>query len=943
MMSASSRGAGLRPGDDADDVVDLRPFDHDDRRDDAMALKAEAVRRLLLPSETSSRVDLWELRKMAISEYGLVDDSLRKMAWPKLVGISSISPPPSCSSSRRRRPPRSPRREGYDRAGGGGPDCCEYDHDDDSSSIPPPPTTKSPTSVAAVAPTSRPSPDAGQIERDVARSTWHLLSGSQRSRNFQMRNKHRRRIVALLRKKQRRLGDFLNLTLAMSCHDDWDGGGDDDDDHDDNRGGDGVAEVGLDGDGDGDGGGGDDVRLRYYQGFHDVGSIVLSALGGVTTSAAVGPGIVSPPDDASFERDDPLHSTYATASSMGLDMACRVLLRLSRSHFRDAMRSNFRHLQAALKLVVMPLTAAFDPRLHSHLHDCEMEPYFCLSWVITWFAHDVRDTELVKRLYDFFIVSHPLMSVYVSVAMMIHPLNRIEVLGADCDFACVHHALADLPKNSSNVGWKYLPGDGGGGGNGGYTTGEDDDASYDPSLQDQSIDDDGNGSLVSGSGALSRRPNNNSRARVPFQELIDLAISLMHKIPPRNLINLAKRYHTEITLRPLMAQSSSIALLQPPPSWALASTAESDWVLRQRMRNEGYGSNTKKLNRHQRKNRLKLGPGGGISSSSYDGANPSMITSSCDIGVSCPLPLEGLSIHAIIASGMGPDGIAEARKSRKKRRMIVQSLAVVVLSFLVALARNYYSGHHPAHPSSSSKSTEIVSVMLSGESDAPIDHHEKMLLGEGGTTVIDATVKSDSEDNSGRQREVAVEVPVNFPKKITGVCVDDESILGEEVGKQPRTPSESRKAATLVLVKSSALFLKNLSALHDKTRARRLHELQQHIEHLMMQVMYLLQMGLDQANAGRSKFAPILVKGVQRGWQQIKVGWLKISRTIERELTFELEGGESLGWVEGARKTWKEQEMTLRNHGKMIHSVVSDVRKVAKLGKDKFEENRERR
>lgn len=715
------------------------------------------------------------------------------MAWPKLVGISSIAPPPpppssshsSSSSSHRRDRPR-------DRDDGDGD--CDYrgNYDDDASSthsylLPPPPTGRSrasrspsfsPVRRAAAVPASPPSPDAEQIERDVARATWHLLTGSQRSRNFQMRNKHRRRIVALLRKKQRRLGDFLNLVLAMSCCD-----------HDRDHCNDGEV---VDDD---DGGG-----LRYYQGFHDVGSIVLSALGGVTTSPPpLGPGGVADAgvyDDGDGDDDARLRTTtHATASSMGLDLACRVLLRISRSHLRDAMRSNFRTLQVALKLVVMPLAAAFDPELHSHLHDCEMEPYFCLSWVITWFSHDVRDTRLVKRLYDFFIASHPLMAVYVSVAMMIHPLNRIEVLGADCDFACVHHALADLPKNSSNVGWRYLPGVGGGDthGNGGYVTGEDDDASYDSSLQDRSYDDDGNGSLVPGSGgpaSPSGRPKNGGggrRARVPFQELIDLAVSLMHKIPPRNLINLAKRYHAEITLRPLMAQSSSIALLQPPPSWALASRVESDWAIRQRMRSEGGyyggGSTTRKLNRHQRKNRLKLGP-------------PMVHLRSGDIGAaSRPLPLDGPSVHAIIASGMGPDGLAEARKSRKKRRLIARGSVVLVVSVLVALASNYYysDGRPPARPSSSSSPSHQLTtgdvpiedsgvsrmpLLPSGDSDATTADNNGDVLDdnyeEGEPSVIDSTAESDNEIDSDTQREVTVKVQVNIPKNMFDVCVDDE-------------------------------------------------------------------------------------------------------------------------------------------------------------------------
>lgn len=362
--------------------------------------------------------------------------------------------------------------------------------------------------------------DHEQIDRDVSRVTWHLLTGNQRSRNFQMKNKHRKRIAQLLKKKQRRLGDYLNLILVLSYHQ----SDLDEDDMDYESITDNAVKIEHDGIianslGSGDDGDDDDAlntRLRYYQGFHDVGSIVLSALGGASPSS----GTILPPAGEEESATTNEIATYNTAaSSMGLDLACQVLLRLSRSHMRDAMRANFLTLQSALKLIVMPLTAAFDSELHSHLMDCEMEPYFCLSWVITWFSHDVRDTALVKRLFDFFIVSHPMMSVYLSVAMMIHPLNRIEILGTDCDFACVHNALADLPKNSSNVGWKYLPGEHQG--SSGYVTGEEtDDASCDPSLQDLSIDDGDEGSVVSMLG-------NQNRARVPFQELIDLSISLM--------------------------------------------------------------------------------------------------------------------------------------------------------------------------------------------------------------------------------------------------------------------------------------------------------------------------------------------------------------------------------------------------------------------------------
>ena len=98
----------------------------------------------------------------------------------------------------------------------------------------------------------------------------------------------------------------------------------------------------------------------------------------------------------------------------------------------------------------------------------------------------------------------------------------------------------------------------------------------------------------------------------------------------------------------------------------------------------------------------------------------------------------------------------------------------------------------------------------------------------------------------------------------------------------------------------------------------------------MMQLLYLLQMGLQQSKARWLQVAPILAKGVQSGWQLVKAGWVKISHMVEREFALEVEGGSvDLVWAEGARKMWKEQELRIRNQGKLIHSV----RKLGKLGK----------
>jgi hypothetical protein len=52
------------------------------------------------------------------------------------------------------------------------------------------------------------------------------------------------------------------------------------------------------------------------------------------------------------------------------------------------------------------------------------------------------------------------------------------------------------------------------------------------------------------------------------------------------------------------------------------------------------------------------------------------------------------NIRAIIASGTGPDGLSEARKSRKKRRFMVQTTAVIAISMLVMKVLKNWNYHN---------------------------------------------------------------------------------------------------------------------------------------------------------------------------------------------------------------------------------------------------------
>ncbi|VEU45194.1 unnamed protein product [Pseudo-nitzschia multistriata] len=482
-------------------------------------------------------VDLWKLREFALSPGGLVNDTIRKRVWPKLVGLDHnydplpldhiVLEPTKASASGRERglPPQHHQQQQQ-----------HQQHHPQHPQQPPPQTTieidaqhellqpsedekkalqemhsqthRDPSLLPPSGTLLVESMDSSQIDRDVARCTWHLLTGSQRSRRSQhrsitqnstrgneyhsanaTRNQHpkqsqsrssastptsatastsistsasasastpastpdpkqqspnrinrrghpqttkyrrNRKISVLLKKKQSRLANLINLALVQSYdRSDRDASGNGNNNNSNNN---------NNSEADTDTNGNSKNRLRYYQGYHDVACIFLHALGG---------GASHKPSSASGGQHH--------YSAGDLELPSKVLVQVSFSHFKDALRSDFLRLQTGLKLILFPLLRTIDMEIHDHLLDADMEPFFCLSWILTWFAHDVRDTALVKRLFDAFLVAHPVLPVYAALAMITHPYNRQIILETDCDFAALHQCLASLPKHSCKIGYK---------------------------------------------------------------------------------------------------------------------------------------------------------------------------------------------------------------------------------------------------------------------------------------------------------------------------------------------------------------------------------------------------------------------------------------------------------------------------------------------------------
>ena len=91
----------------------------------------------------------------------------------------------------------------------------------------------------------------------------------------------------------------------------------------------------------------------------------------------------------------------------------------------------------------MLIIKTVDKKLYKFLSQASIEPFFATSWLITWFAHDIKELNRIARVYDAMICSHPLLMTYISTALVLN--NREEILKCDCDFATLHNFLVHLP------------------------------------------------------------------------------------------------------------------------------------------------------------------------------------------------------------------------------------------------------------------------------------------------------------------------------------------------------------------------------------------------------------------------------------------------------------------------------------------------------------------
>ncbi|VDM24239.1 unnamed protein product [Hydatigera taeniaeformis] len=144
--------------------------------------------------------------------------------------------------------------------------------------------------------------------------------------------------------------------------------------------------------------------LHYYQGFHDV--------------------------------------CYTCLAVLGPDEAFAVLKQLVPKHFDVFMQETMDATSETLQSV-FDLLQLTSPEIWFRFRALNFEPFFTLSWFLTWFTHILSDSNDIHRLYDLFMASEPSMLIYLSVSVII--CSTEEISSTSDDFGELHHALTHLP------------------------------------------------------------------------------------------------------------------------------------------------------------------------------------------------------------------------------------------------------------------------------------------------------------------------------------------------------------------------------------------------------------------------------------------------------------------------------------------------------------------
>lgn len=147
------------------------------------------------------------------------------------------------------------------------------------------------------------------------------------------------------------------------------------------------------------------TSLSYYQGFHDVATVVLLVVKRPATAAA-------------------------------------VLARLALGPLRPALGPDLKPVTSLLELL-WRVVQGEDAQLFDFLQRSGVQPFFALPWLLTWFSHSIANFDSVCRLFDLFLVEDCSLPFFVSAAVVLWTRNHV-IRSVECEYSSVHSFYSKL-------------------------------------------------------------------------------------------------------------------------------------------------------------------------------------------------------------------------------------------------------------------------------------------------------------------------------------------------------------------------------------------------------------------------------------------------------------------------------------------------------------------
>jgi hypothetical protein len=180
-----------------------------------------------------------------------------------------------------------------------------------------------------------------------------------------------------------------------------------------------------------------DGELHYFQGFHDVVSVLVLVLGGdQSSSSPAATSFYSTSPSSNKIKDKDKDST--TSELLSQQLVYRVVEQVSNVYFRDCARTDFGTITRVISLV-LDLVRDQDEELYAFFQEADLPPFFATSWLITWWSHELKDLGEAARVFDVLLASPPYYCLYLCAAYLI--VMRDRILQGECDFGLLHNAL----------------------------------------------------------------------------------------------------------------------------------------------------------------------------------------------------------------------------------------------------------------------------------------------------------------------------------------------------------------------------------------------------------------------------------------------------------------------------------------------------------------------